>query len=152
MGYLLIGAILVLLLMSLGGGRMLKLPTWRIGSAMGALFAFMGAGFFLIRPSAATIPLGLTLAVIGLWLAASSRFPRSSGTKTGARGRPARDPAKSMSADEARAILGVTEDATREEIQAAYHRLMKRVHPDTGGAPGLAAQLNAARDRLLKDR
>jgi hypothetical protein len=28
---------------------------------------------------------------------------------------------------------------------------MQKVHPDRGGAPGLAAQLNAARDRLLKN-
>ena len=41
-------------------------------------------------------------------------------------------------------------DATAEEIQAAYMRLMRSVHPDKGGTSGLAAQLNAARDRLLK--
>ena len=28
-------------------------------------------------------------------------------------------------------------------------RLMRAVHPDKGGTAGLAAQLNAARDRLL---
>jgi curved DNA-binding protein CbpA len=55
-----------------------------------------------------------------------------------------------MSLDEARSILGVGADATREEIQAAYSRLMRLAHPDKGGTSGLAAQLNAARDRLLK--
>jgi curved DNA-binding protein CbpA len=45
-------------------------------------------------------------------------------------------------------VLGVAPDADAEAVQAAYVRLMRRVHPDTGGAPGLAAQLNAARDRL----
>ena len=55
-----------------------------------------------------------------------------------------------MSAHQARAILGVGENATPDEIQVAYKRLMLRVHPDNGGAAGLAAQLNAARDRLLK--
>jgi hypothetical protein len=29
-------------------------------------------------------------------------------------------------------------------------RLMRSVHPDKGGTSGLAAQLNAARDRLLR--
>ncbi len=51
---------------------------------------------------------------------------------------------------EARDILGVGEDAGRLEITAAYRRLMTRAHPDHGGSTGLAAQLNAARDRLLK--
>jgi curved DNA-binding protein CbpA len=50
---------------------------------------------------------------------------------------------------EARSILGVAEDATADDIQAAYTRLMRLAHPDKGGTSGLAAQLNAARDRLL---
>jgi curved DNA-binding protein CbpA len=50
----------------------------------------------------------------------------------------------------ARDILGVGPDASSADIQAAYSRLMLRVHPDRGGAPGLAVQLNLARDRLLK--
>jgi curved DNA-binding protein CbpA len=44
----------------------------------------------------------------------------------------------------------VGETADRAEIHAAYRRLMQRAHPDRGGSAGLAAQLNAARDRLLK--
>ena len=55
-----------------------------------------------------------------------------------------------MPLTQARSILGVEESASRAEIQAAYTRLMKRAHPDKGGSEGLAAQLNAARDRLLK--
>jgi len=51
---------------------------------------------------------------------------------------------------EARSILGVGPEASSAEIQAAYARLMRLAHPDKGGTDGLAAQLNAARDRLLK--
>jgi DnaJ-class molecular chaperone len=43
----------------------------------------------------------------------------------------------------------VAAGAGPDEIQAAYVRLMRAVHPDAGGTSGLAAQLNAARDRLL---
>ena len=54
-------------------------------------------------------------------------------------------------ADEAYAnLLDKGADADRAEIQAAYKRLMRAVHPDSGGTAGLAAQLNAARDRLLR--
>ena len=55
-----------------------------------------------------------------------------------------------ISVAEAYAILDLAPGATREEVQAAYVRLMKLVHPDRGGGAGLAAKLNAARDRLLK--
>ncbi len=55
-----------------------------------------------------------------------------------------------MSLADARSILGVDANAGPPEINAAYRRLMTRAHPDQGGSVGLAAQLNRARDRLLK--
>ena len=64
-----------------------------------------------------------------------------------AKARPARR--ERMDLADARAILGVEEGATVEEIRLAYARLMRQAHPDHGGTDGLAAQLNAARDRLL---
>ena len=57
-----------------------------------------------------------------------------------------------MPESEARALLGVGQDATAKDINAAWRRLMARAHPDQGGTEGLAAQLNAARDVLLKRR
>jgi len=59
-------------------------------------------------------------------------------------------PPESMSRRQARSILGVGDTAGRAEIEAAYRRLIRRAHPDHGGSTGLAAQLNAARDRLLR--
>jgi curved DNA-binding protein CbpA len=53
-----------------------------------------------------------------------------------------------MSLGEARATLGVGPEATAAEIRTAFARLMRRAHPDMGGAHGAAAELNAARDRL----
>ena len=55
-----------------------------------------------------------------------------------------------MSEAEARATLGVAAGASVADIKAAHARLIRVAHPDTGGTDGLAAQLNAARDRLLK--
>jgi hypothetical protein len=55
-----------------------------------------------------------------------------------------------MSERRARALLGVSAEADVQEIQAAYLRLIRTVHPDRGGTAGLAAELNAARDRLLR--
>ncbi|MFN5212575.1 MAG: molecular chaperone DnaJ, partial [Brevundimonas sp.] len=55
-----------------------------------------------------------------------------------------------MSGAEARAVMGFSAEADAAAIQAAWRRLMARAHPDQGGTEGLAARLNAARDRLLR--
>lgn len=54
-----------------------------------------------------------------------------------------------MSAAQARKILGVDENATREQIVDAHRRLMQKLHPDRGGSTFLAAQINAAKQVLL---
>jgi hypothetical protein len=91
----------------------------------------------------------------GAWLVSVALIAVSLIVGGAARARPGRGPGGGRSADDiglvqARAILGVAEGASREEIEAAYRRLIRRAHPDQGGTSGLAAQLNAARDRLLK--
>lgn len=112
----------------------------RIVSAVVGLAAIAGGAFAAIR--GAWLPGALT-AALGLALAFSGR----TGFVADPAGTPsADDPARA----EAREILGVGPGATREEIQAAYARLIRAVHPDAGGTSGLAARLNAARDTLLK--
>ncbi len=54
-----------------------------------------------------------------------------------------------MSVQEARDILGVAEDATKEEIIHAHKRMMQKMHPDRGGSDYLAKQINLAKDKLL---
>jgi DnaJ-class molecular chaperone len=54
-----------------------------------------------------------------------------------------------MSAEEARAVLAVGPGATKSEIQAAYRRLMRKVHPDHEGSTWIAQKINEAKVVLL---
>ena len=54
-----------------------------------------------------------------------------------------------MSADEARALLGVAADADADAIRAAHRRLIGQTHPDKGGTEELARRINRARDVAL---
>lgn len=139
--YLLLGGALLAGYFWLNGRRFpaLKRREWRVVSGVAALVAFTAAAWTGVRGGWGVT---VVLVIVGLWFAASARRQ-----ELGGRPPPRAD---RMSAAEARRILGVGEDAGREEIQAAYSRLMRAVHPDKGGSEGLAAQLNAARDRLLR--
>lgn len=62
------------------------------------------------------------------------------------------DPPGAMTPEEALRVLGLTAGASEQEIKAAYHRLIRYLHPDQGGSSFLAAQVNRARDVLLDRR
>lgn len=51
---------------------------------------------------------------------------------------------------QARAVLGLEENCTPEEIRDAHKRLLKHLHPDQGGSTYLASIINSAKDRLLE--
>ncbi len=142
--YLAIGAAILWFLVGLGRGqRFLPFREWRFLSAFVALAAFAGAAFAGLRGA---WEISIILVIMGLWLVTSARFTSAGPAEASP---PAPPPSSQMSLGEARAILGVGPEATPKEIKAAYGRLIRMAHPDKGGTSGLAAQLNAARDRLL---
>jgi len=57
--------------------------------------------------------------------------------------------AHAMGRSEALAVLGLPENASRDDIVEAHRKLIQKLHPDRGGNDYLAAQINQARDLLL---
>jgi hypothetical protein len=139
--YLILAAAVVAALVWLGR-RSRAQGDWRAAAGVLSVAALVFAGVLTVRGA---WPLGLGMLAVSGWLSMSARR-RGPANGEGGEGRAP----LSITDAEARSLLGVGPDATREEIQAAYVRLMKTVHPDRGGTAGLAAQLNAARDRLLR--
>ena len=109
---------------------------WRVTATL--FSAVLIAGAVLLAARGAWLP-AAALAGAGLWLTLSSRQ------------RPIPPRTEAMTPAEARSQLGVSADATPQQINTAWKRLMARAHPDQGGTEGLASRLNAARDRLLKE-
>jgi len=108
---------------------------WRVTATL--FSAVLIAGGVLLAARGSWLP-AAGLAGAGIWLTLSSR-QRAPAPRT-----------EAMSPAEARSLLGVSADATPQQINTAWKRLMGRAHPDQGGTEGLASRLNAARDRLLK--
>jgi hypothetical protein len=142
MVYVLLGALVLALLVWAGRRPAQATNAVRLSSGLLAALAAVGAVVSGLRGGWM-----LSLALVGLstWLGYRARAGAGAGGGGAGRVGPG-----GMSETDARSVLGVGPDAGREEIEAAYRRLMQRAHPDRGGSAGLAAQLNAARDRLLK--
>mgnify|MGYP000545432755 CR=1 FL=1 len=60
-------------------------------------------------------------------------------------------PTRAQAVFNARKLLRVEQDASREQILAAHKRLIAMVHPDKGGSSAAVHEANDARDLLLDE-
>ncbi len=62
---------------------------------------------------------------------------------------PPASSSEAMTREQAADILGLTIDASPDEIRLAHKKLMQKLHPDRGGSDALAKQINQAKKTLL---
>lgn len=81
----------------------------------------------------------------------STHKEESSGDQSGQSQSRQRQPHQpTLTVAEARQVLNVSADASREEIIGAHRKLIQKFHPDRGGNDYLASRINAAKALLLK--
>lgn len=97
-------------------------------------------------PAALAVLTALLPFAVTWWEAARKRRRNTNGESP-----QPRESGSTMSRAEALDTLGLEGDPTAEDIDDAYKRLIKKVHPDADGSNGLTTRLNAARDRLLSE-
>lgn len=66
--------------------------------------------------------------------------------------RPGAAPGPRMSRAEALQVLGLADPVSESDVRAAWVRLMRAAHPDSGGTDWLASRVNQAKDVLLGKR
>lgn len=113
---------------------------WSTGRLKGFTYedGIAAAGFLLglrLLTTGKVLPGAVLMGAALLW--AAYRRPRRGG--------------KPMPIEDARRLLGVSEEASLAEIRAAHRRLIARVHPDAGGSAELAERVNLARDTLVAE-
>lgn len=144
----------LLLLLALGVLAVaLILPGWsaKVGAARLGAWMRKSRGILLTfgLALAATRNIGLAIFAAMAAQAILSRFPWPN--KGGRASESPRAPTPgAMSIDEAYRVLDLRPGATRGDVLTAYRSLITRNHPDQGGSTYLAAQVNEAKDVLLK--
>lgn len=140
---ILIGFAIVLLLLrwflradpaALAGALKLSLLILAIG--IGALLIFTGRLNFIFP---------LLIALIPFLIPALLKY-------SGVQKNVSKKSSQKMTVQEAYDILGLEPGATKQDILNAHKRLMKKIHPDTGGSNYLAQKLNEAKDLLVGKR
>ncbi len=138
-------------------GRKGPSPLWLLGAVVfGVICLRFGvnwlvvAGGVLLAAARSLLPLLRFLPVLQrLRQKPPSASSGNGSTGSGARSGSGPVRAPRMSRHEALQVLGLDANASRDDVQREYRRLMKKLHPDLGGSSYLAAKLNEAKDVLL---
>ncbi|MBY0407616.1 MAG: hypothetical protein K2Q01_07980 [Rickettsiales bacterium] len=103
-------------------------------------------GLAILAARATRTPLATLLAAMPQLLRIMQSYERSR-AYTSQNNTP---PQALLTREEAALILGVSVNATPEQVREAHRRLIQKNHPDLGGTDYLASKINHARDTLLK--
>ena len=104
----------------------------------------VGTGLLLTGRGAGAIGMLIVFGPLAWSWWQESKLTRKPGPGRAPPGRAGR-----MPRSEALDVLGLHDPVTEADVRAAYLRLIRVAHPDSGGSDWLAARVNQARDTLL---
>jgi hypothetical protein len=152
----------VLLALIWGGKSVLRADPRMLARVIRSGLGSLGLGFGLSLMASGRIAPGLILIAAGVWALGwlpsrlqadlDRRFPGGR-ENADADGHPRQvHPARpgAMTEQQAYQILGLDPGAGDDAVRAAHRSLIRKLHPDAGGVSALAAQVNEAKDVLLK--
>jgi hypothetical protein len=148
----------IVILLAVGAAAWVLLRAGGAGDQKRSMFRLKVVGLLAVATvmfAAKLFPLALMILVaaggvtaIELW---RDRAIKSMNDMTPGAGRTPTAGAK-LGVEEAAAILGVTVDASDDEVRTAHKKLISQLHPDKGGTDYLAAKINDARNFMLEKR
>ncbi len=146
MGMVFLGGVVLLLAMLLAS-LVTRLSVSTLRSAVVAAITIFGGLAMVVLLLSGRIGLAVGLAAYVFWLLRLARVAPTASEP------PPQSPIRAgqMSRAQALDVLGLEVGAQPDEIEAAYKSLIVKNHPDQGGTDWLAAQLNEARDVLMRD-
>ncbi|WP_421791954.1 J domain-containing protein [Hyphobacterium sp.] len=149
MPFLILGfvALIVLVLLSRAFARMETAEAARWSRITLGLAITIVGGLISLRGLAFV---GAPIATFGIGMMAIGAGFRPKPRRNDGQASPPATPT-TRSREEALDLLGLEGNPDETEIREAYRKLMKKVHPDSGGTDGLSRRLTEARDILLKD-
>ncbi|SIS81990.1 hypothetical protein [Neptunomonas antarctica] len=134
------------------------IPAHRRGFALFKLLILLLVAIIVILTVTGRLPwIGALLAgAILLYKKYSAGFKvaafvrRMFGNQVGGNQQPGSQKHHQLTRQDALKVLGLEDGCTKEDIIQAHRQLMQKLHPDHGGNSFLAAQVNEARECLLK--
>ena len=128
-----------------------RLSVSHVRTGLIALIVILGSVLLVVLAISGRFGLAIGAGAYLFWLLRLARAGHTPASQQAGQQAPPPRASGQMNRGQALDVLGLEVGAQPEAIEAAYKALIVKIHPDQGGTDWLAAQLNEAREVLMRD-